>query len=70
MNVSGAAWDEVVAYAEKRIATLTKECTSVASDDDGRRHAAMRIDELRRLLDEPQRARMAAEARKATVEAY
>jgi hypothetical protein len=55
-------WVLVRAYAQARIDILTAICTAPAATDQARRDAAMRIDELRQLLDAPQASKRAAPA--------
>ena len=56
VDATSSTWREVVEWAQRQIDTHTASALSLGASDQERRDAAVRIDELRSLIDAPQRS--------------
>ncbi len=57
VDTTSGVWREVAEWATRQIQTHTVSALSLSASEQERRDAAVRIDELRSLLDAPQRSK-------------
>jgi hypothetical protein len=63
VDTTSGAWREVLGWAQRQVEIHTLTALSLGASSEERRDAAVRIDELRALMEAPERTRRLSEQR-------